>query len=225
VRVVKDGTPDVDVEGLACDLARLAYPIYHLDFETFRAALPLWPGSRPYELVPFQYSIHVEHADGTLEHREYLASGTDDPRRSLAEQLLIDLGDTGSITHYTGYEKQVLSALSTALPDLAGPIARLTPRMFDLEGVIRSRTRHPAANGRTSIKAVLPAWCDDVSYSGLGIADGQTASVRYLKAITGQLDEPSCERVFGDLTEYCGTDTLAMVRLLATLRGLADDMS
>ncbi|MDH4140675.1 MAG: DUF2779 domain-containing protein [Coriobacteriia bacterium] len=192
-----------------------------MDFETFRAALPLWPASHPYELVPFQYSIHVEHADGTVEHREYLHNGSDDPRRALATRLLEDLGDEGSITHYTGYEKQVLNALGTALPDLAEPIARLTPRLFDLEAVVKIRTRHPATNGRTSIKCVLPAWCEDLSYADLAIQDGQTASVRYLKAVTGRLDEVACEQVFSDLVEYCGTDTLAMVRLLGRLRALA----
>ena len=225
VRVVKAGEPEVDVDGLARDLDKLEYPIYHLDFETFRAALPLWPGSRPYELVPFQYSIHVEHRNGTFEHREYLHRSGGDPRRMLAEHLLADLGNSGSITHYTGYERQVLDALASALPDLAPSIAALAPRLFDLEAVIRSRTRHPATNGRTSIKCVLPAWCDDVSYTDLGIQDGQTASVRYLRAITGELDDAACERVFDDLAAYCGTDTLAMVRLLETLRGLTSNLA
>ncbi len=222
VRVIKNGEPDVDVEGLRRDLGRLEYPIYHLDFETFRSALPLWPGSRPYELVPFQYSVHVEQESGTTEHREYLHPGTDDPRRPLAEQLLRDLGDSGSVTHYTGYEKQVLDALAAALPDLAVPIAAVKARMFDLEAVIRTRTRHPVAGGRTSIKCVLPAWCEDVSYADLGIQDGQTASVRYLKAITRELGVDARQQVLDDLTEYCGMDTLAMVRLLETLRDLAE---
>ena len=222
VRVIKSGEPEVDATGLAHDLSRLEYPIYHLDFETFRSALPLWPGSRPYELVPFQYSIHIEHEDGSFEHREYLHESGTDPRRPLAENLLRDLGERGSVTHYTTYERQVLDALAAALPHLVEPIARVKSRMFDLEAVIRSRTRHPATNGRTSIKCVLPAWCDDVSYSDLGIQDGQTASVRYLKAITGVLDEKARQRVLEDLTAYCGTDTLAMVRLLQTLRELAE---
>jgi len=114
----------------------------------------------------------------------------------------------------------VLDALAIAVPELAPAIANLAARLFDLEAVIRLHTRHPATNGRTSIKCVLPAWCDDVSYVDLGIQDGQTASVRYLRAVTGQLDNAECEQIFDDLTEYCGTDTLAMVRLLETLRTL-----
>jgi predicted RecB family nuclease len=221
VRVVKNGAPEVDVAGLARDLAALGYPIYHLDFETFMSALPLWPGGRPYELTPFQYSIHVEHEDGSTEHREYLHGGSDDPRRPLTERLLRDLDETGSVVHYTSYERRVLDALAIALPDLAQRIALVKSRLFDLEAVVRNRTRHPQANGRTSIKAVLPAWCDDVSYDDLGIKDGQTASIRYLQAMRGLLSTGERQQVLDDLAAYCGTDTLAMVRLLDTLRALA----
>ncbi len=220
VRVVKRGEPEVDSDGVRTDLARLEFPVRHLDFETFRSALPLWPGTRPYELIPFQYSIHIEDADGSVDHVEYLHSGTGDPRRALTERLLQDLGDEGSIVHYTGYERQVLAALAASSPDVAERIARLQERLFDLEAVVRNRTRHPATNGRTSIKCVLPAWCDDVTYSELQIQDGETASVRYLKAITGELDDGDCSAVMADLAAYCSTDTLAMVRLLDTLRNL-----
>ena len=36
-------------------LATLSYPLYHLDFETFQSAIPLWRGAKPYEQTPFQY--------------------------------------------------------------------------------------------------------------------------------------------------------------------------
>ena len=144
VRVVKNGEPEVDTAGLARDFARLEYPLYHLDFETFMAALPLWPGARPYELVPFQYSIHVEREDGAVEHREYLHAGSDDPRRRLAEHLLVDLDDAGSVIHYTGYERRVLDTLATAFPDLAGSIERREVT------AVRPGSRHTRAHATPS---------------------------------------------------------------------------
>jgi hypothetical protein len=218
VRVVQSGEPYVDVEGLRRDLARLNWPARHLDFETIMPALPLWEGTRPYETVPFQYSIHIHAEDGTAEHREYLHVGGTDPRRPLAERMLSDLGETGSITHYTGYELRVLNGLASALPDLASRIAALMPRMVDLEPIIRTNTKHPAQRGRTSIKCVLPAWCPDLSYADLGISDGQVASVRYLRACRGMMDAEAAEAVYSDLREYCDRDTYAMVRLLEVLR-------
>ena len=79
----------------------------------------------------------------------------------------------------------------------------------------------PAAAGRSSIKYVLPAWCPDLSYSGLGIADGQTASLRYLRVARGLADAEEAGSTLRDLAEYCALDTLAMVRLLEEMRRLA----
>jgi hypothetical protein len=164
----------------------------------------------------------VHREDGSHEHREYLHVGVDDPRPPLARRMLRDLGAHGSITHYTAYECRVLEELAGALPDLAGPLTALTPRLFDLEPVIRRHTRHPDACGRSSIKYVLPAWCPDMSYASLGISDGQTASVRYLRIAKGLAGSDEAETVFADLIEYCGLDTLAMVRLLECMRTLAE---
>ena len=220
VAAVKNGKPAVEADGLAGALAQLQWPVYHLDFETINPALPQWPGTRPYQVIPFQYSIHVHHEDGTHEHREYLHTEGTDPRRPLAEHMLADLGEEGSVTHYTPYEDKRLGDLATALPDLAGPIAQVRGRLFDLEPVIKKYTKHPDACGRTSIKYVLPAWCPDMSYDGLAIGDGQTASVRYLKAQRGLVDRSTAEQTYANLVQYCGQDTMAMVRLLDRLKGL-----
>ena len=64
-------------------LSTLTYPIYHLDFETFQQAVPQWSGISPYQQIPFQYSLHIEHANGELEHREFLAPAGADPRYAL----------------------------------------------------------------------------------------------------------------------------------------------
>jgi hypothetical protein len=219
VCVVRAGVPQVDAKGLAEELSFLEWPVYHLDFETVAPALPLWPGTRPYELIPFQYSIHVHHEDGTHEHREYLHVGGD-PRRPLVERMLQDLGTTGSITHYTGYEVRCLTELRMALPELAEPILAVIGRLVDLDPIVNRNTKHPDAAGKTSIKYVLPAWCPDASYDDLGIRDGQTASVRYLKAVRGLVDADVAQQTYADLVEYCGMDTFAMVRLLEAMRAL-----
>lgn len=214
VHAVKSGEPVVDAAGLTRDLAGLRWPVAHLDFETVMSALPLWPGTRPYQTIPFQYSVHVQHEDGTLEHSAYLHAGTDDPRRALAEHLVQDLAGEGSVVHYTNYENRVLKDLEAAFQDLAPHIAAIRLRLFDLEGIVRQRTKHPEARGRSSIKYALPAWCPDLSYDGLAIADGQTASVRYLRILKGLADDAEARATLEDLEAYCALDTLATVRLL-----------
>lgn len=218
VRAVKSGDAYVDQAGLVRDIGRLHWPVVHLDFETVNPALPVWAGTRPYQAVPFQYSIHVHHEDGTHEHLGYLHTGVDDPRPAIASRMLADLGERGSVLHYSSYEVRVLRELAEELPEFAEAIAAVMDRLCDLEKVVGANTRHPDACGRTSIKYVLPAWCPDMTYAGLGIQDGQTASVRYLKAVKGLVPEHEARTVFSDLVEYCGLDTFAMVRLLEALR-------
>jgi predicted RecB family nuclease len=133
-----------------------------------------------------------------------------------------DLDTAGSVTHYTPYERTQLRALARAVPECAAEIEAIIDRLFDLEPVIRQNMRHPRAAGRSSIKAVLPAWCPDCSYEGLEIADGQTASVRCLRVLTGVADAGEAEATYAALREYCGLDTWAMVRLLQEMQRLAD---
>ncbi len=81
--------PDTyDVPQIRSFLSTLSYPLYHLDFETFQQAIPEFDGCRPYEQIPFQYSLHIEYEDGKLEHLEFLAKEGQDPRRALAEHLM-----------------------------------------------------------------------------------------------------------------------------------------
>lgn len=222
VEAVKAGEPHSDSQGLAKALAVLEWPIYHLDFETINPALPLWPGTRPYQTIPFQYSIHLQGEGGSVEHLDYLHTGGSDPRRALAERMLADLGKAGSIVHYSKYERTQIDGLAAALPDLAPELGAVRARLFDLEPVIRQNTRHPRAVGHSSIKYVLPAWCPDLSYAGLNIGDGQTASVRYLRTLKGLANDGEAEAILADLHEYCELDTFAMVRLLDEMLRLSD---
>ena len=217
VAVVKSGRPYVDADGLRGDLAKLEWPVYHLDFETAAAALPLWVGTHPHEAVPFLYSLHIEKEDGSFTQREYLSAAVD-PHRDVAENLIVDLDTAGSITHYTSYEKRILDGLAAAFPDLAAGIAAIKVRMVDLEPIVKANTKHPDACGRTSIKAVLPAWCPDMSYSEFEINDGLTASVRYQKFVRHLVNQAAADKILADLWNYCAMDTLAMVRLLDALR-------
>ena len=54
----------VDKAAIGEFLDTLSYPLYHLDFETFQQAVPEFIGLRPYEQIPFQFSIHKDYGNG-----------------------------------------------------------------------------------------------------------------------------------------------------------------
>ncbi len=214
--IVRRGTPHFEPELLE-ELAELRYPLHFLDFETFAPALPIHPGTKPYQTLPVQWSCHTIHEGGVVEHEEFLHEHATDPRTPFAESLLSALADEGSVVVYSSFENTVLGSLAAALPHLAEPIASVQARLFDLLPVIGRHVEHPEFRGRLSLKVVLPALVDDLSYEGQAVADGGTAMLRYEAAITGGLPEVEREETFHALRAYCAVDTLGLLRVYQAL--------
>ncbi|MDT8410445.1 MAG: DUF2779 domain-containing protein [Wenzhouxiangellaceae bacterium] len=204
------------------ELQNVTWPLYYLDFEAFQPALPLYPGTRPFQAVPFQYSLHIENESGEVTHREYLHTENSDPRPALAKALLEDIGDTGSIVVYSGYERRMLNEMARFQPELAPKLQAATERLWDLLPVIRNHYYHPDFNGSFSIKAVLPALVPGAHYSELAIADGMAAATAYEGALHDS-DQQRRNAVFGQLIDYCKLDTLAMVHLREALREISEN--
>ncbi|HSB81873.1 MAG TPA: DUF2779 domain-containing protein [Candidatus Methylomirabilis sp.] len=203
--------------GLRAALDTVEYPVHHLDFETLGSAIPLYPNTRPYQAIPFQWSNHIETADGQLRHEEYLCPDSRDPREDLAAALLKSLGRKGSVCTYTEYERGVLTALAEALPHLRRDLLRVCDRLWDLHPVIKANYYHPGFDGSYSIKAVLPAAVPHLAYDDLEIQEGTMASLRFHRMIFENVDAAEQTRIRTALLKYCERDTLAMVELRKAL--------
>jgi predicted RecB family nuclease len=203
--------------GLRAALQTVRYPVHHLDFETVGSALPLYPGTHPYESIPFQWSNHIEAADGSLRHDEYLCSDARDPREGLALALLQSVGEGGSVCTYTGYERGVITGLAEALPHLRAKLLALCDRIWDLHPIVRAHYYHPGFAGSYSIKAVLPALVPALAYDDLEIQEGTLASVEFARTVFGEADAAEQARIRTALLAYCGRDTLAMVEVRKAL--------
>ncbi len=212
-RLTKAGETELD-PGAAEQLRNRSYPRYYLDFETISFVIPEWPGTRPYQPLPFQWSCHVEKENGELLHDEFLDTSGEPPMRALARRLLVTLGDSGSIFIYTTYEKTVIEGLAKMFPDLADDLADLIARLVDLHLVTRDHYYDPAMRGSWSLKAVLPTVAPDLDYSELGeVQDGVAAGRAYLECIALDTDVVRRIELRMKLREYCKRDTLGMVKI------------
>ena len=216
-RISSSGDAEL-LAGAADFVAALAYPRYYLDFETINPAIPVFSGTRPYEMLPVQWSCHYESEPGSLEHAEFLDLTGDPPMRPLAESLIRVLGGDGPVLTYSSYEQRVINTLIDRYPDLAGPLQAIRSRLTDMLPVVRENYYHPEMRGSWSIKAVLPTISSDLDYSKLeGIQDGTQASEGYLEAIDGSTSEQRLAQLKQQLLAYCRHDTRAMVELLQFL--------
>ncbi|MEX2209029.1 MAG: DUF2779 domain-containing protein [Myxococcota bacterium] len=213
----------------ARDLARrlegFGPPADALDFEAILPEIPVFEGTRPFEVVPFQWSAHLWHESGEPAHAEFLADGGSDPRRAFAESLLALLGPRKHpILVYSGFESEVLGALARAFADLTDELDRLRARLRDLLPVVRRAVYHPEFLGSFSLKRVAPVLCPGFTFSDLaGIADGGAASRAWLALARGELPRWRADQVLAELRSYCARDSLALARLLPALRALEVD--
>jgi predicted RecB family nuclease len=199
------------------ELEDVESPIHFLDFETLALAIPRYAGTRPYQGIPFQWSDHILHKNGKIEHREYLCEEDKDPREEFTLTLLDVLGSKGSIVTYTNYEKRIIEALAEDLPKHRKPLLVTLDRLVDLYKIIRNNYYHPEFHGSFSLKSVLPAIIPEMSYDSLTVQEGQEAGIEHTRMIDPSTPAEEKEKIKEDLLKYCGHDTLAMVRIREAL--------
>ena len=217
-----DKEDEADLVAIKSFLDTLTYPLYHLDFETFQQAIPAYDGVSPYMQIPFQYSLHIEQADGTLEHREFLAKEGTDPRRAIAESLCKDFPtDVCVLAYNMRFERGVLQKLAECFPDLSDHLLAIRENIHDLMVPFQQQQYYSKAmEGSYSIKYVLPALCPgdpELDYHALeGVHNGSEAMEIFADLPNHTPEEIKAMR--NNLLKYCCLDTLAMVKVLEKLR-------
>lgn len=214
----------IDVQSIHAFLSTINYPVYFMDFETFQSAIPLFDNSKPYQQIPFQYSIHFKTDNETdAQHTEFLAEANGkDTREDFIIALLKATELPGTILAYNqSFEISRLKELSQDFPEYTLEIEDRVSRIMDLMVPFAKRWYYtPDMNGSYSIKAVLPALVPELNYNDLEIGDGGTASAVFLDLFNNPKNEDT-ESIRVNLLKYCHLDTLAMVRLLEVLERIS----
>lgn len=203
-------------------LGELEFPLYFLDYETMSAVVPYFDGHRPYQQIPSQYSLHIlDSPDAELRHKEYLHRDNSDPSLPIAQHLIEDIGDHGSIIVWNmGFEKSCNVTLGAINPEFADAMMAINERIVDLMIPFKPKNgwySDARFEGSASIKKVLPVVVPALSYKTLGIQNGGAAQSLWMQAVLDST-RPDKEKILDDLLKYCGLDTLAMVEIYNVLR-------
>jgi hypothetical protein len=213
----------VNTDGIREFLSGLWDPLYFLDFETFYTPIPIYDGTRPYQQVPYQYSLHyLQGGNSDLGHSEFLAPPNTDPRRPLVEKLVGDIPDRACVLAYNAaFEKMIIRQLADWFPEHRVKLEMIIDNLRDLAAPFRARDVYRwEMKGSYSQKSVLPSLVPGMTYQGMEISDGGMAMEGYFRMCAGG-DPDETEKVRQALLEYCRMDTFGMVRLYEKLRELA----
>jgi len=220
INSIISGQPYINHRAIKLFLNRLEYPLHFLDFETVSTPFPIFQGTKPFEMVPFQYSLNiVETPEAEPIRFDFIYEGTDDPRKDLMNELRGAIHPTGSIVAYNaGFEKSVLKSCASVLPEFTQWVEEIRQRFVDLLQPFKSLNYyHPKQNGSASLKTVLPI------LTGKGydqIKNGEQSQQEYIRLICGGLSADERAAILSQLKQYCYTDSIGMFWIIRELKKL-----
>jgi len=218
-KCVKTGKPYVNPEVIAEFMDELTYPVRFLDFESFNTPIPIYDGTKPYQQIPFQYSLHIlQRLNGNPVHHEFLAEGRDDPRPALLSSLKSHIEGSGTILAFSmSFEKNRLEEMAHAFPKHSLWIKKAMPCFKDLISPFRKAAYyHPDQHGSNSLKQVMPALTDR-SYDNMEIDSGSNAADEFMRVTFGDVSAIEQRKVQNQLLRYCGQDSGGMIEILRRL--------
>lgn len=217
----------IDKHQLQEFISGLTYPLYFFDFESVQPTVPVFQNTRPYQQIPFQYSLHIQNEPGAAPtHKEFLAESGENPLRKIAESICRDIPRDACVVAYNmNFEKARLKELASMFPDLSEHLMNIHDHIKDLlEPFKKGFCYMPAMKNSFSIKSVLPALFPndpELDYHNLdGVHNGVEASDIFLKI--KDMSPEDAARTRQNLLDYCGLDTFALVKVLDKLWEISD---
>jgi len=243
----KSGGKIVDAEKIRAFLADLPGPICFYDYETVSLPVPPFLGTRPYQQVVVQYSLHVLHPDGRLEHsgavlekyaeaasvrdvalepagetcgRNVAVTGTP---RDIVARFLDDvrphLGAAAFVVWNKSFENSRNREMAADWPEFSAELLKVNFGTVDLMDPFRDGAWYDLGfRGSCSIKKVLPVLVPGMTYAGLPVADGGKAMAALARLARGTVADSEREKSARDLLAYCRQDSLATVKIFQKMR-------
>ena len=220
--------PKIEKEAIKGLMDSLKYPLYFIDYETYQLAIPEVEGTKPYQQLPFQYSLHIIKEKGaSIQHKEFLAEIDDQNYiRHFAESMIKDMPENGSVIIYNkAFEPVRNNEIARMYPDLKDELERINSNIIDFMEPFKQRKYYTKEmHGSASIKAVLPALYPndpELDYHNLPVVhNGGEASEAFLSLRNMSKEEQ--KEIRHGLLVYCELDTYAMVKIWEKLNEIVE---
>jgi predicted RecB family nuclease len=219
LNVAKLGNEVIDFPKIQLELSKIEFPIYFIDYETYNPAIPYLSGYKPYDQIPFQWSLHILTEQGDLSHYEFIETSVIDSAPLFIQKLQDLVTNNGSMVVWNkSFEASRNRRIGEIYPEYSNFCESMNSRMFDLMDIFRNQIYdHPKFKGSYSIKNILPVLSPDLNYKNLTIQHGAAAMVGWKNMVFGDKPDIVKEQIRQSLLEYCKQDTFAMVRIYQEL--------
>lgn len=221
---LENSKPKINKNNIKKLLNTFKYPLYFLDFESYQSSIPTIDGTRPYQQICFQYSLHYYlEENGELFHKEYLSDDYEgNPMYGLCRQLCEDIPMNSCVLVYNQtFEKARLREMAELFPEFREHLLNIRDNIIDLMIPFSNQDYYVKdMGGSYSIKKVLPALFPNdpsLDYHNLEqVHKGDEASNSYLLLPTLSYEEQKTLRK--NMLKYCELDTYAMVKIFEKLK-------
>ncbi|AZQ59861.1 DUF2779 domain-containing protein [Maribacter sp. MJ134] len=216
----EQGKAIINTEGIQNTLAKLEFPLHFYDYEAYGSAVPRLNGTKPFEQIPFQVSMHTLSENGELTHFEYLADTLEFPS-TMIEQMEQFTDKQGTfVSWHASYENSANDRMMEWMPRFKEYLTYINKNTFDLEKLFQKEYVDYRFKGSSSIKKILPVLVPELSYDTLEVKDGTMAMDTWGKIAFNDTNKEEKEQIRQDLLEYCKLDSLAMVEIFNYLKTL-----
>lgn len=196
-------------------------PFYFMDFETIQQGVPIIQNTKPFEQVPFQWSVHkLIQKGGELEEFSFIDFADQDIELNFLKKLIEILGDQGTIfVHNHPFEKGVLNKLKEKpkMKSYSDQVDNIIDRIEDTLELTRKNFYSPEMFGKYSLKKIVQAIPTKISYESEdedAVSDGGDAQLAWFKCTDLKTKPQDKENYKKELIKYCSKDTEAMYDLI-----------
>ena len=156
----------------------MVFPLCFYDYETVSTPIPLFDGYHSWQQIVVQYSMHIVHEDGTIEHKQSIIQPGATTNEEVIQDFVRDIGNGYGtyIVWNKSFENGRNGDIGQLYPAYIDVFSSINEKTFDLMDIFKNNLYfHPDFGGSASIKKVLPV-LTDISYKDLAVGDGGTAT-------------------------------------------------
>ena len=214
VKAAIEQKEQINKQQIAAFISEIKYPICSLDIEVWMPAIPFYQGTKPFQLVPFLFSM-IHEEQGELKKYSYIKPIEIDARKEFLESIISSTKPFASILMFDkSLEENILNQLVELFPEYRKDVVELKAKIIDLaEPIQKGNYYHPDMKGNFTLKSLAPIVNLDSGFDSLDIQSGITAMYIYESLLANE-NSIEQETIKQQLVDYCEMDALVTYQLL-----------